>query len=102
MTMCCAATLHAVPGARADERRGLRFGVRGRILGTMSAEATEMVTIPRAEFEAMKAELRRLRLAEGDREALRRAKAFLAAGGPEAAGRMFTREELAEAWGIGE
>jgi len=61
-----------------------------------------MVTIPRAEFEAMKAELRRLRLAEGDAEALRRAKAFLTAGGPEAAGRMFTREELAEAWGIGE
>ncbi|MBX6751085.1 MAG: hypothetical protein IRY85_15670 [Micromonosporaceae bacterium] len=68
----------------------------------MSVEATEMDTIPRAEYEAMKAELRRLRLAEGDAEALRRAKAFLAAGGPEAAGRMLTREELAEAWGVRE
>jgi hypothetical protein len=78
------------------------LGVWRRILGAMSAEASEMVTISRAEFEAMKAELRRLRLAESDAEALRRAKAFLAAGGPEAAGRMFTREELAEAWGVGD
>ena len=59
-----------------------------------------MVTIPRAELEALQAELRRLRRAEGDAEALRRAKAFYAAGGPAAAGPMFTREELAEALGI--
>ena len=65
----------------------------------MSTEPIEMVTIPRAELDAMKAELRRLRLAEGREVALARIKAF---GGPETGGRMYTAEELAEAWKVGD
>ena len=65
----------------------------------MSTEPIEMVTIPRAELDAMKAELRRLRLAEGRAVALARIKAF---GGPESGGRLYTAEELAEAWNIRE
>jgi hypothetical protein len=57
-----------------------------------------MVTIPRAEFDAMKAELRRLRLAEGDRIALARIKAHKPGQPGE---RTFTTaEELAEAMGL--
>jgi hypothetical protein len=64
----------------------------------MADEATEMVTIPRAEFDAMKAELRRLRLAEGDRIALARMKAYKPGQPGE---RTFTTiEELAEAMGL--
>ncbi len=58
-----------------------------------------MVTIPRAELEALKAELRHLRLEAARAEALRQTKTFLAAG-PESGGRLFTIDELAEAWGI--
>lgn len=54
-----------------------------------------MVSIPRADLEALQAELRRLRRAQGDRTAAAR----LAAGTDRDA-QTFTRTELAEAWGI--
>jgi hypothetical protein len=65
----------------------------------VSVEASDMVTIPRAELEALKAELRRLR-----REVARRvAKTRIEADpGPGDAAPAFTRSELAEAWGISE
>ena len=64
----------------------------------MADESTEMVTIPRAELDALKAEIRRLKLAEGDRIALERMKAH---PGPEPGARTFsTAEELAEALGL--
>jgi hypothetical protein len=55
-----------------------------------------MVSIPRAELDALLAENRRLRRETGDTEALRR---ILSDSGE---GRTLTREELAEAWGISE
>lgn len=66
----------------------------------MGDEQAEMVMIPRAELDLMKAELRRLRLEEGRRVALERIKAFR----PDQPGtRVFhSREELAEALGIRE
>jgi hypothetical protein len=42
----------------------------------MADEATDVVTIPRAEFDAMRAELRRLQLAEDRAIALARIKAY--------------------------
>jgi hypothetical protein len=60
----------------------------------MPAQAEDMVLVPRAELEALRAENRRLRREAGDREALRRIRSD---GGD---GRIFTREELAEAWGL--
>jgi hypothetical protein len=64
----------------------------------MSTEPIEMVSIPRAELDAMKAELRRLRLAEDRAIALARMKAH---SRPEAGARTFaTAEELAEAMGL--
>lgn len=63
----------------------------------MSAEATEMVTIPQAELDALKAELGRLRLAAG-RDAARAQ--ILADPGPGDDAPVFTREQLAEAWGL--
>jgi hypothetical protein len=65
----------------------------------MSAEAVEMVTIPLAELDAMKAELRRLRREVG--RAIARAR-IQADPGPDGDGLTFTREQLAEAWGIRE
>ena len=62
----------------------------------MSAHADDMVLVPRAELEALRAENRRLRRETGDREALRRMRA------DSGRGRTYTREELAEAWGISE
>jgi hypothetical protein len=64
----------------------------------MADEQTEMVTIPRAELDSMKAELRRLRLEESRRVALERIKSFR----PDEPGtRVFhSREELAEALGV--
>ena len=65
----------------------------------MTSEATEMITIPRAEFDAMQAELRRLR-----REAARKVALTLMqedrGAGPGDEARVFTREQLVEAWGI--
>jgi hypothetical protein len=60
----------------------------------MPAQTEDMVLVPRAELEALRAENRRLRREAGDREALRRIRS------DEGDGRTFTREELAEAWGI--
>jgi hypothetical protein len=65
----------------------------------MSTEATEMVTIPRSELEALKAEVRQLRLAVAREEALRQIKADPGPG-PGDTARVLTREELAEAWGM--
>ena len=65
----------------------------------MSTEATEMVTIPQSELEALKAELRQLRLAVAREEALRRIKAD-SGPGPGDTARVFTREQIAEEWGM--
>jgi hypothetical protein len=60
---------------------------------------TEMITIPRAEFDAMQAELRRLRREAGREVALTLMQAD-GGTGPADEARVFTREQLAEAWGI--
>jgi hypothetical protein len=60
----------------------------------MSAQADDMVLVPRAELEALRAENRRLRREAGDREALQRIRS------DSGDGRTVTREELTEAWGI--
>ena len=65
----------------------------------MSVEASEMVSIPRAELDALKAELRRLRREVGRGVARSRIRAD---PGPGDEAPTFTREQLAEAWGIGE
>ncbi len=62
----------------------------------MTARIEEMVSIPRAELDALRAENRRLRREAGDAEALRRIRS------DSGEGRIFTREELSEAWGISE
>ena len=62
----------------------------------MTAHAEDMVSIPRAELDALRAENRRLRREAGDAEALRRIRS------DSGDGRILTREELAEAWGISE
>ncbi|MCW2911342.1 MAG: hypothetical protein JWL68_6131 [Actinomycetia bacterium] len=65
----------------------------------MSTEASELVSIPRAELDALKAELKRLR-----REVARGvAKGSIQADpGPGDDAPTFAREDLAEAWGIRE
>ena len=63
----------------------------------MSAEASELVSIPRAELDALKAELKRLRREVGRGVAMARIQADPGDDAP-----AFTREELAEAWGIRE
>ena len=65
----------------------------------MSAEASEMVNIPRAELDALKAELKRLRREVGRSAARKRIQAD---PGPGNNAPTFTREELAEVWGIRE
>ena len=62
----------------------------------MPTHAEEMVLVPRAELDALRAENRRLRREAGDREALERIRSDAGEG------RVFTREELSEAWGISE
>jgi hypothetical protein len=62
----------------------------------MTARTEDMVSIPRAELDALRAENRRLRREAGDAEALRRIRS------DSGEGRIFTREELVEAWGISE
>ena len=62
----------------------------------MTAQAEDMVSIPRAELDALRAENRRLRREAGDAEALRRIRS------DSGEGRTFTREEFGEAWGISE
>lgn len=65
----------------------------------MSAEASELVSIRRAELDALRAELRRLRREVGRSVAKARIQADL---GRNDDAPTFSREELAEAWGIRE
>jgi hypothetical protein len=65
----------------------------------VSAEASELVSIPRAELDSMKAELKRLRREIGRGVARARIQAD---PGPGDDAPAFTREQLAEARGIGE
>jgi len=65
----------------------------------VSAEASELVSIPRAELDALKAELKRLRREVGRAVAEGRIKGD---PGPRDGAPIFTREDLAEAWGIRE
>ena len=65
----------------------------------MSAEASETVSVPRAELDALKAELKRLRREVGRDVARRRIQADPGAGDDAP---TFNRAELAEAWGIRE
>jgi hypothetical protein len=58
-----------------------------------------MVTIPRTELEALKAELRRLRRVVGREVAGARIQAD---HGPGDGAPAFTRDQLAQAWGISE
>lgn len=58
-----------------------------------------MVSIPRVELDALKAELRRLRREVGRSAAKMRIQAD---PGPGDESPTFTREQLAEAWGISE
>ena len=75
--------------ARVVERRELR----------VTAEASEMVTVPRAELDALRAEVRRLRREVGRSMARARIEAD---PGPGDGSLTMSRSELAEAWGIGE
>jgi hypothetical protein len=65
----------------------------------VSTDASDMVSVPRAELDALQAELRRLR-----REAARATARELiqADPGPGDDAPMLSRGELAEAWGIRE
>ncbi|MER7276734.1 hypothetical protein ABT369_20045 [Dactylosporangium sp. NPDC000244] len=65
----------------------------------MTSDATEMITIPRVEFDAMQAELRRLRREAAREVALTTMRADRGPGAGDEV-RVFTREQLAEAWGI--
>ena len=65
----------------------------------MGLDSSEMITIPRAELDSLKAEVRRLRREVGRGVARVRIKAD---PGPGDDAPTFTREQLAEAWGIGE
>ena len=65
----------------------------------MSAEASGLVSIPRAEPDALKAELKRLRREVGRGVAKTRIQTDPGSGDDAP---TFTREELAEAWGIRE
>jgi hypothetical protein len=63
----------------------------------VSAEASNMITIPRAELDALKAELRRLRREVARSVAIRRMRADQGTGDDA---RVLTRQELAGAWEI--
>jgi len=65
----------------------------------VNAETSELVSIPRADLDALKAELKPLRREVGRGLALSRLRAD---AGPGDDATTFTREELAEAWGIRE
>lgn len=64
----------------------------------MTDEPTEMVTVPRAELDALRAEVRRLR-----RELARSTAAALmkADPGPGDVAKPLSRSQLAAAWGMG-
>lgn len=63
----------------------------------MSAEASEMVTISRAELDSLRAEVRRLRREVGRVVAKARIQSD---PGPGDDAPTFSRSQLAEAWGI--
>ena len=63
----------------------------------MSAEASEMVTISRAELESLRAEVHRLRREVGRTVAKTRIQGD---PGPGDDAPTFSRSQLAEAWGI--
>jgi hypothetical protein len=65
----------------------------------VTAEASEMVTVPRAELDALRAEVRRLRREVGRGIARARIEAD---PGPGDGSLTMSRSELAEAWGISE
>jgi len=65
----------------------------------VSVKASEMITIPRPELDSLKAEVKRLRREVGRGVAKARIEAD---PGPGDDVPTFTREQLAEAWGIGE
>jgi hypothetical protein len=65
----------------------------------MSVEASEMISIPRAELDALRAELRRLRREVGRGVAMARIQAD---PGPGDDAPALTRGQLTEAWGISE
>jgi hypothetical protein len=65
----------------------------------VSVEASEMVTVRRAEWDSLRAEVRRLRREVGQRVALERIQAD---SGPGDDAPRFSRSQLAEAWGIAE
>ena len=62
----------------------------------MSVEVSDMVTIPRAELDSLKAEVKRLRREVGRTVAKARMEAD---PGPGDEAPTFSREQLAEAWG---
>jgi hypothetical protein len=62
-------------------------------------DASEMVSVPRGELDALKAEVRRLRREVGRGVAEARIKGD---PGPGDGAPTLTRSQLAEAWGIGE
>jgi hypothetical protein len=64
----------------------------------VSVDASEVVTIPRAELESLRAEVRRLRREVGRAAAKARIQAD---AGPGDDAPVFSRSQLAEAWGIG-
>jgi hypothetical protein len=89
-------TTHAgrKPGPAGIRRTLLAPDAISRGLVRMTAHAEDMVLVSRAGLHALWAENRRLRREAGDREALKRIRS------DSGEGRTFTREGLAEAWGI--
>jgi hypothetical protein len=85
--------LPAGVGTRLDGNGGERRELR------VTAEASEMVTVPRAELDALRAEVRRLRREVGRSMARARMETD---PGPGDGSLTMSRSELAEAWGIGE
>ena len=65
----------------------------------VSVEASEMISVPRAELDALKAEVRRLRREVGRGVARARIRTD---PGPRDEAPTFTRGQLAEAWGLSE
>jgi hypothetical protein len=65
----------------------------------VSVEASEMVTVPRAELDSLRAEVRRLRREVGRSVVWARIQAD---AGPGDDAPTFARSQLAEAWGITE
>jgi hypothetical protein len=63
----------------------------------VSAKASEMVTVSRAELDSLRAEVRRLRREVGRAVAKARIQSD---PGPGDDAPMFSRSQLAEAWGI--